>query len=110
MKNILITQKVNFESLRGYSLTLEKNWIDYAKKININLIPYNHNLKLLNLLQIDGIIFSGGNDLYNKKKKDLIRFNEDLKLLKKSNKYKHPKIIYLLWISIIIQFFWNKIT
>ena len=69
MKNILITQKVNFESLRGYSLTLEKNWIDYAKKININLIPYNHNLKLLNLLQIDGIIFSGGNDLYNKKKR-----------------------------------------
>ena len=109
MKNILITQKVNFEILRGYSLTLEKNWIDYAKKININLIPYNHNLKSLNLLQIDGIIFSGGNDLHNKKKKDLIRYNEDVKLLKKVINTNIPKLFICYGFQLLSNFFGIKL-
>ncbi len=108
MKNILITQKVNFEILRGYSLTLEKNWIDYAKKININLIPYNHNLKSLKQLKIDGIIFSGGNDLHNKKKKDLIRYNEDVKLLKKVINTNIPKLFICYGFQLLSNFFGIK--
>lgn len=108
MKNILITQKVNFEILRGFSLTLEKNWFDYAKKLNINLIPYNHNLKLLNQFKIDGIIFSGGNDLYGNKKNDLLRYNEDVKLLKKVINTNIPKLFICYGFQLLSSFFGIK--
>ena len=76
MKNILITQIVNYSKKRGYQYSLSKEWIDYSVKIGINLIPYSYNFSKKNLtnLKIGGVIFSGGNDLnfLKKKKKKII--------------------------------------
>ena len=71
MKNILITQIVNYSKKRGYQYSLSKEWIDYSAKIGINLIPYSYNFSKKNLTnsKISGVIFSGGNDLNFLKKK-----------------------------------------
>ena len=45
MKNILITQIVNYSKKRGYQYSLSKEWIDYSVKIGINLIPYSYNFQ-----------------------------------------------------------------
>ena len=43
--NILITQVVTYEKKKGFIFSLSKDWIDYASKIGLNLIPYNYNFK-----------------------------------------------------------------
>ena len=72
--NILITQVVTFEKKRGFIFSLSKDWIDYASKIGVNLIPYDYNFKKLKLnkIKIDGLILSGGNDISTLKKKKKI--------------------------------------
>lgn len=86
MKNILITQIVNYSKKRGYQYSLSKDWIDYSDKIGINLIPYSYNFSKKNLtnLKIGGVIFSGGNDLnfLKKKKENYFRDKEEIKLLR----------------------------
>ena len=74
MKNILITQIVNYSKKRGYQYSLSKEWIDYSVKIGINLIPYSYNFsKKFNKFKNRGVIFSGGNDLnFLKKRKKII--------------------------------------
>ena len=71
MKNFLITQNVIYDNKRGYHYSISKDWFDYSSKIGINLIPYNYifSEKNLNDLKIDGVIFSGGNDLNHLRKK-----------------------------------------
>lgn len=94
MKNILITQIVNYSKKRGYQYSLSKDWIDYSAKIGFNLIPYFYNFskKNLNNLKINGVIFSGGNDLYflKKKKENYFRDKEEIKLLRFFFKKKVP--------------------
>ncbi len=86
MKNFLITQNVSYDSKKGYQFSLSKDWFDYSAKIGINLIPYNYRFssKYLINLKIEGVIFSGGNDLYhlNKKKENFFRDKEEKKLFK----------------------------
>jgi len=86
MNNILITQVVSFSKKKGFSLTLSKDWYEYAKKININLIPYDYifSKNRLDQLNFKGVIFSGGNDLYklNKKKENAMRDRNEIRLLK----------------------------
>ena len=93
MKNFLITQIVTYTKKRGYQFTLSKDWYDYSKRLNINLIPYSYSFskKQLNSFKLSGIIFTGGNDLnvLNKNEENLFRDNEELKLL---NYYKNKKI------------------
>ena len=85
MKNFLITQSVIYSKKRGYQFLLSKDWFDYSKKLNINLIPYSYSFskKKLDSLKLSGIIFTGGNDLsvLNKSKENLFRDKEELKLL-----------------------------
>ena len=94
MKNILITQIVNYSKKRGYQYSLSKEWIDYSVKIGINLIPYSYNFSKKNFtnLKISGVIFSGGNDLYNlkKKKENFLRDKLEKKLIKFFFKKKIP--------------------
>ena len=86
MKNILITQIVNYSKKRGYQYSLSKESIDYSVKIGINMIPYSYNFSKKNLtnLKIGGVIFSGGNDLnfLKKKKENYFRDKEEIKLLR----------------------------
>jgi len=94
MKNILITQIVNYTKKRGYQYSLSKDWIDYSEKIGINLIPYTYNFSKKNLsnLKISGVIFSGGNDLHflKKRKENYFRDKEEIKLLRYFLKKKIP--------------------
>ena len=69
MKNIFITQGVYKDKNNTIYTRLDYDWYKYANKIKFNIfqVPYEKKLNFLNLKQIDGIIFSGGNDLYSKK-------------------------------------------
>lgn len=87
MKNIFITQGVYKDKNNTIYTRLDYDWYKYANKMKFNIfpIPYEKKLNFLNLKQIDGIIFSGGNDLYSKKKLDinLIRDNYEKKIFYK---------------------------
>ena len=86
MKNILVTQTVLYWKKRGYAFALSKDWTDYAKKIGFNLIPYNYYFsnKFFEKMKIDGVIFSGGNDLHLKKrnKENIFRDANEIRLFK----------------------------
>ena len=71
MKNILITQGIYKDLRNNYYTKLDIDWFHYAKKMKFNLqpLPINFDLKYLKNYRFQGIIFSGGNDLYNLKKK-----------------------------------------
>ena len=82
MKNIFITQGVYKDKNNTIYTRLDYDWYKYANKMKFNIfpIPYEKKLNFLNLKQIDGIIFSGGNDLYSKKLDiNLIRDNYEKK-------------------------------
>ena len=62
MKNLYITQPIYRDKNNSICFKTEMNWIRYAKKLKFNLVQIN-NLNNLKHNKIDGIIFSGGNDL-----------------------------------------------
>ena len=88
MKNFLITQNL-YKINKTLQFSIEKNWFDLANYFKINLLPlgyYKFSKIYFDSLNFDGIIFSGGNDLYKfaKKKENLIRDNFENELLKYS--------------------------
>jgi gamma-glutamyl-gamma-aminobutyrate hydrolase PuuD len=114
MKNILITQIVNFSKKRGYQYSLSKEWIDYSAKIGINLIPYSYNFSKKNLtnLKVSGVIFSGGNDLnfLKKKKENYFRDKEEIKLFRFFLKKKIPIICICRGFQLIAHQFGGSIV
>ena len=113
MKNILITQSVAYSKKRGFSFLLSKDWHDYAKKINIKLIPYDfifskNKIKKLNL---NGVIFSGGNDLYkkNKKKENLFRDTKEIILLKYMIKNNYPILAICRGFQLISDYYKSEL-
>ncbi len=85
MKNFLITQ--NLIKKKTLEFSLEKNWFNYASKLNINLFPLGYetfNKNNIKSIDFEGIIFSGGNDLFkiSRKKENYLRDCFELKLLK----------------------------
>ena len=98
MKNILVTQTVLYSKKRGYAFALSKDWTDYAKKIGFNLIPYNYYFsnKFFEKMKIDGVIFSGGNDLHLKKRNKENIFRDQMKL-DFSNIFKKKIPILCVW-------------
>ena len=70
--NIFITPRVGLDKYNTITLSLEQNWIEYAKKVNINLfiISDPKNLKKdYTTYKPKGLIVSGGGDIYNYDKK-----------------------------------------
>lgn len=93
-KIFLITPSVNFSRKKKvYKFSIEKNWFDYCNKINIELIMYDYS-DVDKVNNLDGVIFSGGNDLVSIEKNDENYFREknEISLLKHSLK-KRKKII-----------------
>jgi gamma-glutamyl-gamma-aminobutyrate hydrolase PuuD len=93
-KVFLITPSVQFSKKKKvYQFSIEKNWFDYCNKINIELIMYDY-LRPDKINNLDGVIFSGGNDLLSIERSDenYLREKNELFLLKQSLK-KRKKII-----------------
>ena len=75
MKNIFITQGIHADKNNSKYFKIELNWRNYAKKHKFNLIQIN-SVDNLNYKKVDGIIFSGGNDLSKIKKNKLNTFRD----------------------------------
>ena len=84
MKKILISPKIIKDKYGQFGQFLDLSWLNFFhNKVNIfTWIPKNKNS--INNFHFDGVILSGGNDLYSikKKKENLIRDKFELKLLK----------------------------
>ena len=84
MKKILISPKILPDKYGQYGQFLDLSWINFfQKKVDIlTWIPQNKNP--VKNFDFDGVILSGGNDLYSikKKKENLIRDKFESKLLK----------------------------
>ena len=91
MKNIFITQGVYIDKNKSLYFKTDLNWINYAKKHKFNLVQINNIQNLYNK-KIDGIIFSGGNDLskIKKNKENLYRDKLEKKILNFAKKKTIP--------------------
>ena len=111
--NILITQVVTYEKKKGFIFSLSKDWIDYASKIGLNLIPYNYNFKKskLDKIKIDGLILSGGNDLsiLKENKANFFRDSHELKILKYCLNNKIPILGICRGFQFISSYYKSKI-
>ncbi len=68
MKTILITQKVEFKNdINQKNDCLDQRWVKFLSGCNFVILIAPNNiqavLKILDLVKVDGIILSGGNDL-----------------------------------------------
>ena len=114
MKNIYISCKI-LNSLSGYVYSIEKNWYDFFKKRNINLVPVNaqtFSKHLLTKIKPSGIILPGGNDVY-KLKKNKINFSRDkfeYKLINYSLKNKIPLLGVCKGFQLIADFYKGKLV
>ncbi len=87
MKKFLITTKLELDKHKSSKFSLEIEWFSLANKLKIDLIPvcYKDEKKIKsNNFKFDGVIFSGGGDLFIKKKnkENQIRDIFETKLLK----------------------------
>ena len=115
MRNILISQKFFLDKHKQLNWSLENNWYKYLNKKKINLIPLNehdvNNQKLLSL-KPQGIIISGGNNLYDfeKTKENLIRDRFELKMIKFAIRNKVPILGICKGFQLIAKFFKSRIV
>lgn len=114
MKNILITQGIYKDLRNNYYTKLDIDWFHYAKKMKFNLqpLPINFDLKYLKNYKFQGIIFSGGNDLYNlkKKKENFLRDKLEKKLIKFFFKKKIPMMFICRGMQLISSLYSIKLV
>ena len=105
MKDIYITQPIYKDKNNSIYFKTELNWIRYAQKLNFNLIQINSLASLKNK-KIDGIIFSGGNDLskFENINVNILRDKLETRIFKLAKEKKIPS----LFVCRGMQFFANK--
>lgn len=92
MKNLLISSKIVRDNHRQFGQFLDLAWFNFFQnKVNLFTITFK-NQKSINNIHFDGLILSGGNDLYSIKKKNenLIRDKNETKLLEYAIKKSIP--------------------
>ncbi len=106
MKNIFITQGIYRDKYNSTYFKTDMNWAIYANKQKFNLIQINNLNSLEKNKNIDGIIFSGGNDLskFNKSKENLLRDKLEKKILYFAKKKK-----YLVYLFVEVCNFWQML-
>ncbi len=113
MKSILISCKLS-ETKSGKVYSIEKNWYDFFKRMNMNLVPVNidnFSKNMISTFKPQGIIIPGGNDLFKIKKKrtNLIRDKFEYKLLKYSIQKKIPIVGVCKGFQVIANYYGGKI-
>jgi gamma-glutamyl-gamma-aminobutyrate hydrolase PuuD len=105
MKNLYITQPIYRDKNNSIYFKTEMNWIRYSKKLRFNLIQIN-SLNNLKYRKIDGIIFSGGNNLSKIENSDVNVLRDRLE--NKIVKFAKEKKIPCLFVCRGMQFIANK--
>ena len=107
MKKILISPKIIKDKYGQFGQFLDLSWLNFFhNKVNLfTWIPQNKNS--INSLNFDGVILTGGNDLYSikKKKENLIRDKFELKLLKFAIKKSIPILAVCRGFQFVNNFF-----
>jgi len=106
MKNILISQIIKKNSHNDIICQVEKNWYDFFKNSNINLITLDASKKIKEK-KISAIILQGGNDLPNffKSKENNLRKKYDLNILKYALKRKIPILAVCYGFQLIVDYY-----
>ena len=79
MKNILLSSKIIKDKYGQLGQFVDLSWFNFFQnKVNLISVFPNSKIKIKNL-NIDGLILSGGNDLYSIKKKKKILLEMSLK-------------------------------
>lgn len=86
MKRILITARLSNDK-NGIVFNFDKNWYDFFKEKKVNIISnsfFNFNRDKILDLKPNGVILTGGNDLFflKKNKLNLLRDNYEKKMIK----------------------------
>ena len=105
MKKFLITTKINLDKYKSLNLSLDITWFRFARNYNIELIPVCfEDEKRIKKIDFDGVIFSGGGDLFinNKSKENRIRDLFEIKLLKYCFKNKIKTILICRGLQLLI--------
>tara|TARA_Y100001935_G_C17022464_1_gene368469 strand:- start:14 stop:634 length:621 start_codon:yes stop_codon:yes gene_type:complete len=97
IKKIGITQKMEIDK-NGISFQLDKNWFNYFSKFEVTLIPigfHKFDNRKIEELNLDGIIVSGGGNIYSlsKKKINKQRDNFEKKIISKFKKKNKPILL-----------------
>lgn len=107
MKNLLISSKIVKDSYGQFGQFLDLAWFKFFQN-KVNLFTVNvKNQNSINNINFDGLILSGGNDLYSikKKKENLIRDKYELKLLKYAIKKSIPIVAVCRGFQFVNDFF-----
>jgi len=86
IKNVFITPKLEFNKYKKIEIILDKDWFSYLNSINLRgFTGFFDKISEINYLSqyFDGLIVSGGGDVYKNKKTKLnkLRDNFELKLI-----------------------------
>jgi gamma-glutamyl-gamma-aminobutyrate hydrolase PuuD len=113
MKNILITQGLYSDKNKKLYTKLSYEWYEYSKKIKFNIYPLSpyHENTIANFKKIDGIIFSGGNDLFsiNKSRENFLRDSFEKKVLNKLINTKIPKLFICRGMQLLASMYGLKL-
>ena len=107
MKNLLISSKIVKDNHRQFGQFLDLAWVNFFQS-KVNLFTVNiKNQNSINNIDFDGLILSGGNDLYSikKKKENLIRDKFETKILKYAIKKSIPILAVCRGFQFVNHFF-----
>lgn len=98
MKTILLSSKITIDNYNKINFLIDENLSKFVKDLNLNILPISLNknqINLKNLNKADGLILSGGGDLYKYKKNKInkIRDNYEKKLFKYFLKKNKPILL-----------------
>ena len=107
MKNLLISSKIVKDNYGQLGQFLDLAWFNFFQN-KVNLFSVNlKNQNSINNINFDGLILSGGNDLYSikKKKENLIRDKNETRLLEYAMKKSIPIVAVCRGFQFVNDFF-----
>ena len=98
MKVFLLSNKIISDQHNDYYYGIQDKWYDFSLRNKINIITTNSKNKkfLLNLYEnVDGLIITGGNDVYKLKKHKINKIREKYEQMLINLFYKKKPIIFI---------------